>query len=247
MDTSTARQLVELNRQFYADFGKNFSATRQRIQPGVRKILSGLKGTERILDLGCGNGELARTLAQTGFHGTYLGLDFSLPLLADAVSQPEGFSAAFRAADLTTLTVDEGPTTEAAFVLHPSSFDMIFAFAVLHHIPGIEMRRGILQKVHSLLEPDGKFIHSNWQFLNSEKLKARIQPWSAAHLSAADVDGGDYLLDWRSGGLGLRYAHHFSAQELSQLAAETGFRLVESFFSDGEGGRLGLYQVWERV
>lgn len=245
MDISTARQLVELNRQFYADFGKNFSATRQRIQPGVRKILSGLEGTERILDLGCGNGELARNLAQTGFHGTYLGLDFSLPLLADAESQPDGFFAAFRAVDLTTLTVDEGPMTEGASVLPPSSFDIIFAFAVLHHIPGLDMRLNILQKVHSLLVPDGKFIHSNWQFLNSEKLKARIQPWSMADLSATDVDEGDYLLDWRSGGVGLRYAHHFSELELGQLAADTGFRLVESFFSDGESGRLGLYQIWE--
>ena len=66
VDTTTARQLVELNRQFYADFGKNFSATRQRIQPGVRKIILGLVGTERILDLGCGNGRfvLASALAR---------------------------------------------------------------------------------------------------------------------------------------------------------------------------------------
>jgi SAM-dependent methyltransferase len=250
MDTSTARQLVELNRQFYADFGKSFSATRLRIQPGVRKILSRLKGMERILDLGCGNGELARTLAQTGFHGTYLGLDFSLPLLADAESQPKGFSAAFRAADLTAEHWEKGISHQKEgkpgnSPLFTSPFSLITAFAVLHHIPGLEMRRSILQKVHDLLEPDGKFIHSNWQFLNSDKLKARIQPWSVANLSAADVDEGDYLLDWRSGGTGLRYVHHFSAQELGQLATETGFRLVKSFLSDGECGRLGLYQVWE--
>lgn len=239
MDTSTARQLVELNRQFYADFGKNFSATRQRIQPGVRKTLAGLEGTERILDLGCGNGELARTLAQTGFRGTYLGLDFSLPLLTDAESQPEGFSAAFQAVDLTT--------SEWVSSLFTAHYSLITAFAFIHHIPGLEMRRGILQKVHSLLEPGGKFIHSNWQFLNSEKLKARIQPWSAARLSAAEVDEGDYLLDWRSGGTGLRYVHHFSVQELSQLAAETGFRVDEMFLSDGAEKNLGLYQVWSKI
>jgi tRNA (uracil-5-)-methyltransferase TRM9 len=239
MDSAVARQLVELNRKFYADFGESFSATRQRIQPGVRKIISSLDGTERILDLGCGNGELARTLAQTGFHGTYLGLDFSLPLLADAGSQPEGFSATFQAADL---TADSWPSS-----LFTNHYSIITAFAVLHHIPGVAMRRGILQKVHSLLAPGGKFIHSNWQFLNSEKLKGRIQPWSAANLSAANVDEDDYLLDWRSGGSGLRYAHHFSEQELSQLAAETDFRVVESFLSDGANGKLGLYQIWGKI
>jgi 2-polyprenyl-3-methyl-5-hydroxy-6-metoxy-1,4-benzoquinol methylase len=238
MNSATARQLVELNRKFYADFGESFSATRQRIQPGVRKIISGLDGSERILDLGCGNGELARTLAQTGFHGTYLGLDFSLPLLADAESQPDGFPAIFRAVDLTTSDWNNS--------LRTTHYSLITAFAVLHHIPGLDMRRDILQKVHGLLEPAGKFIHSDWQFLNSEKLRGRIQPWSAASLSTADVDEGDYLLDWRVGGLGLRYAHHFSEQELSQLAAETGFRVVESFYSDGANEKLGLYQVWEK-
>ena len=193
MNQATAQQLVELNRKFYADFGGQFSATRQRIQPGVRKILSRLDGSEQMLDLGCGNGELARTLAQTGFHGTYLGLDFSLPLLTDAESQPAGFPATFRVVDLTAENWDEKAGKTDVFAL-------ITAFAVLHHIPGLEMRRNILQKVHRLLKPGGKFIHSNWQFLNSEKLKARIQPWEAAHLSAAEVDEGDYLLDWRGGG-----------------------------------------------
>ncbi len=59
------------------------------------------------------------------------------------------------------------------------------------------------------------------------------------------MDPGDYLLDWRRGGEGLRYVHHFSPEELAELAAETGFRVLETFWSDGEGGNLGLYQVWE--
>jgi 2-polyprenyl-3-methyl-5-hydroxy-6-metoxy-1,4-benzoquinol methylase len=198
-----------------------------------------LDGTERILDLGCGNGELARTLAQTGFHGSYLGLDFSLPLLSDAESQPDNYSATFQVVDLTAEN-----WADSLFTAH---YSLITAFAVLHHIPGVDMRQGILQKAHSLLMPGGKFIHSNWQFLNSEKLRGRIQPWSAVGLSVADVDEGDYLLDWRSGGAGLRYAHHFSEQELSQLAAETGFMVVESFYSDGANGKLGLYQVWGKI
>jgi hypothetical protein len=94
------------------------------------------------------------------------------------------------------------------------------------------------------LKPNGRFILSNWQFLNSEKLKARIQPWGRAGLSDEDVDEGDYLLDWRSGGSGLRYAHHFSAEELTGLADQAGFEVEAEFLSDGENGRLGLYQIW---
>ena len=237
MDLSTAEHLLELNRRFYADFGPQFSATRLRIQPGVRKILTQLEGTERILDLGCGNGELARALTQSGFHGTYTGLDFSPPLLRDANLQHGDFPAHFQAADLTTPDWDG--------FLGSSRFSLVTAFAVLHHIPSVELRRAILQKVHRLLEPAGRFIHSNWQFLNSETLRQRIQPWEQAGISSADVDTDDHLLDWRGGGSGLRYVHHFSPQELSQLAQETGFQVKDTFFSDGEGGKLGLYQVWE--
>jgi len=61
------------------------------------------------------------------------------------------------------------------------------------------------------------------------------------------VDFGDYLLDWRSGGRGLRYVHHFDEAELNALAAASRFRVQETFYADGEGGRLGLYQVWERL
>jgi len=77
MDLPVAQTLVELNRRFYADFGENFSATRQRIQPGARKIISTLQGNERILDLGCGNGLFLRELRDRGHRAPLLGADFS--------------------------------------------------------------------------------------------------------------------------------------------------------------------------
>src|SRR5215216_7216511 len=104
MHPDTAKRLIEINREFYTRFGDSFSATRGRIQPGVRRVLETLRGGESILDLGCGNGELARELAKRGHVGPYLGLDFSLPLLRDAEAQSEGFSAKFVQADLTKLS-----------------------------------------------------------------------------------------------------------------------------------------------
>lgn len=139
------------------------------------------------------------------------------------------------------------PTWDYDLHLQPATFNLIFAFAALHHIPGHDQRQRILQKARSLLALDGKLIHSEWQFLNSEKLTARIQPWERVNLSTADVDLGDTLLDWRSDGNGLRYVHHFSEQELLDLASVSGFKVVESFLSDGANGRLGLYQTWEGV
>jgi tRNA (uracil-5-)-methyltransferase TRM9 len=239
MKAEVTRRLLDINREFYQSFGEDFSATRGRIQPGVRSILERLAGSERILDLGCGNGELARQLAKQGHHGTYTGLDFSPPLLEDAGKQPGLFPVDFRQADLS------GPDWDKD--LPAGEYERVFAFAALHHIPSEELRLQILCKAARLLDKQGQFIHSEWQFMNSARLRERIQPWQAAGINEEELDPGDSLLDWRQGGHGLRYVHHFNEVELSQLAEATGFRILETFLSDGQGGNLGLYQIWELI
>ena len=241
MDSGTAARLIEINREFYTRFGDSFSAKRHRIQPGVRRVLAMLNGDESILDLGCGNGEFARELARQGHRGPYLGVDFSLPLLRDAEVQPGEFTATFLQADLTKLS----PVRDQLSA--NDDWSVITAFAVLHHIPSYELRLDILRIVNQLLKKDGRFIHSSWQFLNSEKLKARIHPWEAAEVSDSQVDVGDYLLDWRSGGQGLRYVHHFDQEELNELAKASHFKVVDTFYSDGKEARSGWYQVWKPV
>jgi SAM-dependent methyltransferase len=249
VEQDIASQLLALNRQFYQTMGVEFSATRTRLQPGVGQVLTTIPPSARILDLGCGNGELARQLARRNFNGLYIGLDFSPVLLQHARGKVHPLDSnanpvfRFTQADLATESWEESliahfPAPERV------SFDLILAFAVLHHLPGRQVRTRLLHKVRQYLSPSGSFIHSVWQFLNSPRLQARIQPWENAGLSPAQVDPDDYLLDWRRGGSGLRYVHHFSLQELDDLAAETGFSIQYTFVSDGEAGKLGLYQFW---
>jgi len=250
VDSATAQRLLALNRQFYTEHGADFSATRERLQPGVLRVLGTLRGDESILDLGCGNGELARTLSRRGHRGSYLGLDFSLPLLHEAEREAFAFPVQFMQTDLVSLDgekVRSETKGERDFSLPTSHFDLAFAFAVLHHIPTIELRLNILKKINELLREHGLFIHSNWQFLNSEKLKARIQAWDTIGLSARDVEANDYLLDWKRGRKGLRYVHHFDEAELTELASASGFEILETFYSDGENKKLGLYQVWRKT
>jgi tRNA (uracil-5-)-methyltransferase TRM9 len=238
VNPTTLSRLLDINRQFYQAFAVQFSITRQRLQPGVLRILEQLDRSANVLDLGCGNGELSRQLARKAYSGSYIGLDFSPALLEQAsAGQPPNFH--FIQVDLSRPDWDAN--------LQPGRYDLILAFAVLHHLPGVELRQRILLQVRTLLSPQGQFIHSEWQFLNSPRLKARIQPWEMIGLSESDVDPGDYLLDWRQGGLGLRYVHHFSDAELAELAESTGFSITQSFLSDGENSRLGLYQVWQAI
>jgi SAM-dependent methyltransferase len=260
MDAEIAQRLIDLNSQFYQSQAESFSATRGRLQPGVLRVLESLHGEVNILDLGCGNGSLAAELEARDYQGRYVGVDFSEELLQFAglkvassrsevrgpvsdvqsqlseVRRSGGLDLNFVKADLSTSNwPDRLPMT---------SYEIVFAFAVMHHIPGTAQRVRLLEQVRGMLAPGGQFIHSNWQFLNSARLRKRIQPWAAAGLSEAEVDEGDYLLDWRWDGGGLRYVHVFSEEELAALAEKSGFAVKEAFYSDGEGGRLGLYQVW---
>ncbi len=246
MNPITRERLSAINREFYERFGESFSATRQRLQPGVKRILEKLAGDENILDLGCGNGQVARTLARMGHRGKYVGLDFSATMIREAKATKKGIPAEFIQADLTQLAASNQRISLDGEPLNgKKGWPVILAFAVLHHIPGRDLRLQVLNYIHGCMAQEGRFIHSNWQFLNSERLKARIQTWDRVGLSPTEVDANDYLLDWKRGGTGLRYVHYFSEAELSQLAAQTSFKMYESFYSDGDGGKLGLYQIWQ--
>lgn len=241
MQAQVTQQLIDLNHSFYQQFGEQFSATRQRLQPGVRRVLETIPLDAAILDLGCGNGELVRSLWDSDFHGSYMGIDFSPVMIEKACSlAPELPGIRFHLADISQPGWIEMLATENA----PDQFEFILAFAVLHHLPSEQLRVRLAREIHHLLQPGGFFLLSVWQFMNSDRLRARIQPWQAVGLDDSMVESSDYLLDWRSGGSGLRYVHHFSLDELHTLACSAGFEISQTFVSDGEGGKLGLYQKW---
>ena len=253
-------RLRMINYEFYTKHGRAFSSTRRRLQPGVRRLVETLRGDESILDLGCGNGALAQALAKRGHRGPYLGIDFSEDLLAEARQAVTGLSAQFVRADLVELMeprVSKPPLRAGEPSIKPSSLSgaqtalmampwmIVTAFAVLHHIPGRDQRRQLLGAIRRQMRPEGRLFLSNWQFLDHPRMADRVRPWSAAGLDAGDVDVNDYLLDWRHGTLGLRYAHQFDMEELHELSAACGFAVLETFYSDGANHRSGLYQVWQ--
>ncbi len=244
MNESIIERLLDLNRQFYQTFAVQFSNTRNRLQPGVIQLLPLILNNQHILDLGCGNGNLASRLASESFTGTYTGIDFSLDLLSigssrlECKSNADKFTCRFIQSDLAT--------KDWVNIINPENISIVVAFATLHHLPGRNTRKNLLNLIHKVITTNpqrnkpGYFVHSNWQFLNSPRIAKKIG------LSKSDVDDGDYLLDWRSGGTAYRYVHLFSPEELDHLSQETGFQISVSFLSDGKEGNLSLYQIWEK-
>lgn len=250
MELSTVRRLAELNRRFYEEHAENFADSRPRINPGVRRVLARIPAGARVLDVGCGDGKVARTLPPVD----YTGIDQSAALLERArrftlhharrTAHPTEPPTASPKASVVWLEAD----LLAPETLPVSAHDFILAFAVFHHLPGRDTRQVVLARLAQRLAPGGIFAMSNWQFHTNPRLRRRQAPWTAIGLSEADVEPGDALLTWdRKGQSGLRYVHALDHAEARALAEAAGLEIVETFTADGHTGDLAEYVVAQAV
>jgi SAM-dependent methyltransferase len=243
MNSKTLDFLLKLNQDFYDTYAKSFSSTRYSIQPGIRHLLPQLLVSKNLLDLGCGNGNLAKALLESGFSGRYLGVDNSQSLLddaANAIPEDERDRFTFRQVDLA-----------AQFQALPEQhgFDTVACFAVIHHFPVDPHLNRFFEFATRNLTMGGKYYLSTWQVKNNIRLSTRIQPWSVLEINLQGLSENDLLLDWRADPnqpLHYRYVHHYNSQTLIEAGLSAGLKLEEEFLSDGKEGDLALYQVWSK-
>ena len=246
MNAEILKQLDHINQQFYQNYSKSFSQTRGKLQSGVSAILDQIPQTGNWLDIGCGNGNLAHAWVNKGLNGFYYGVDLSSGLIADAQKDLPSCKASQKVNFIQTDVAKEDWINGLPDV----RWDGLFCFAVLHHIPGKERRAALCRQLMGLLPSGGNCYISVWQPKNSIRLAKRIQPWESVGLADEDVEPDDVLMDWRAHQSGsgepqaLRFVHIFTRDELSGLAADSGFTVQDTFLSDGKEGNLGLYQKW---
>ncbi len=235
-------KLLRLNQEFYATYAQSFAATRHSVQPGVQRLLPQIMRAEVMLDLGCGNGNLAELLKSEGFCGNYFGVDENTYFLEQA-------AAATQDAAFGSYTFMQGSLVNADWLELVDEADAICSFATLHHLPGTDLHRQLFSSVSSKLSPQGRFFFSCWQVLGNQRLEKHLVPWKPTGLENEQIKENDLLMDWRADPgkpAKLRYIHHFFPSELRALGESHGLLLQDEFFSDGKEGNLGLYQVWQK-
>ncbi|MFP4344745.1 MAG: class I SAM-dependent methyltransferase [Anaerolineales bacterium] len=236
MEEEIVHLLRDLNRDFYDTFAGAFDRSRAPTEPGVERILEQVQSGEHFLDLGCGQGRVALLLPE---ETSYVGVDFSAEMVALArrKSRAAGIPARFVVADL----LEEPWLPEVG-----EDFDWILLRAVLHHVPGFAWRAAVVRRAAERLASGGHLVVANWQFLELPSLRRRLLPWDTVGLHREQVEEGDYLLDWKREGYGLRYVHLVDEEETQRLAEAAELQVELLYRADGRNNRLTLYAVLSR-
>jgi alkylated DNA repair protein alkB family protein 8 len=209
MHDAMVDRVLALNREFYAAIAEHFAASRLVSDLALTSILPYLPGGAKVVDAGCGNGRLALLLDRERPGSSYVGVDAVPELIAEARSQASRIThtdVVFEVLDIT----QQHWTRELPFF----SFDCAVALAVLHRVPGFDLRARVLRDIGSLLEPERYVVLSTWRFLAHERTRRKIVGWHRVGIDEDELDAGDYLLDWRRGGRGLRYCHLVDDEEV---------------------------------
>jgi ubiquinone/menaquinone biosynthesis C-methylase UbiE len=126
-----------------------FAGRRRRF----RKLtaLSGVRGGERILDVGCGTGHLTRMVARAaGPDGSALGVDPS----------SEALARARRATRVANCAFGEGRAEKLDFP--DGSFDAVVSSLMIHHLPD-DQRTQAIGEMSRVLRPGGRVLVADFR------------------------------------------------------------------------------------
>ncbi|MEM8655529.1 MAG: methyltransferase domain-containing protein [Pseudomonadota bacterium] len=107
----------------------------------LERVVSYLKPTDRVLELGCGTGSTALKLAP--HTGSILATDFSEGMLAQARAKMAPDTVQFLQADTFSTDLKDG------------TFNVVMAFNLFHLVENVD---AAMARVHDLLTPGGLFI-----------------------------------------------------------------------------------------
>jgi len=156
MNLEIAKKLLEKTKKDYESIAEEFAFTRLEPWKEMEQFAEFIKGGDVVLDLGCGNGRLLTVLGNKPI--TYIGVDNSEKLIELARKRwSENEKRKFLVGDALDLSFLKNVTLNIV-----EGFDVVFCLAMLHHIPGKELRLKVLKEIKQVLKDKGLLIITNW-------------------------------------------------------------------------------------
>ena len=203
-----------------------------------------------VLDLACGNLRFGRFLA-----GAFPELDLDLAAVDDCpelAGDARDLPVTFRQLDVLDALLDGRDLAPEL----GQPLDLTVCFGFMHHVPGAELRRRVLDALVDATAPGGFVALSFWRFMDDGRLAPKAEradglaagkaPFSG--FSAGALDDGDHFLGWQDEPCPLRYSHHFDEGEVDCWASGAGGRARGGarWSADGRGGTLNRYLLLQR-
>lgn len=218
MNRETQKKLLKLVKNNYSEIAEQFNETRKKqIWQEIDILAKKVKPGSSVLDVGCGNGRLLEALPP---DIDYLGVDNSEKLLELARKEhPQN-------------KFIEGDILDLGKAIH-RKYDYIFCVAVLHHLPGKDLRIKALKELKEVVWEDGEIIISVWNLWQQNKFRNLILKNTFKKIQGRlDLDFGDVVFDWKNNKgeiISKRYYHAFSKIELIKLAIDAGLELKDIY------------------
>ena len=237
MDKQTEQNLLNIVKRNYEGIAEQFSETRKKdlstnLWGELIKFTRDISENSSILDVGCGNGRLLKAFEDIKIK--YLGVDNNEELLGYAKSlYPD---REFVLGDV--LELNNIPQL---------NFDYVFFVAVIHNLPGQDLRLQALKQLRNKVSQNGKIIITAWNLWSQEKYLKLIFKFILLKLMRrmsrrffrmyskksrdpdfalrASGDWGDILFDWKNSKgekVSQRYYHAFRKGELKKIAKRPG-------------------------
>ena len=209
MRQKKAKKIHESVKATYDIIGEDFDETRQIPVEEFKLFEQFLKPGMRVLDLGCGNGRLLKSLKDC--H--YLGVDNNETMLKLAGKNfPHG---TFIKGDQLQIPCKDGIV------------DLIFCVRAFHHLPGRQMRLRALHEMNRVLMPNGILIITVWNLWQPQFRMRAMKAFLRFLFTLGSYSCKDFFIPW--GKKAMRYYHAFTPAELMKLVTSSGFEIEELF------------------
>ncbi len=196
-----------------------FSLSRARFWEELTFLGEHATPNMKVLDIGCGNGRFYDVIKER--QTTYTGVDNSAGLLSEAKKKHHGIE--FIEGDATALPFSD------------QSFDIAYAFAVIHHVPSRTLRKQFIKEAARVLHSGNTFIITSWYLWRPRYLTKLFLSSLKSMFFLTSLDIGDMMHTFGKGRHS-RYLHAFTERGLRRLLEKNGFEVVGSEIASRSSG-----------